>query len=128
MKPWTHKTLNLPQTIQIAGVNFKIKFDKKLMETKIDSNHPTGVNAKGYRGRFSHVDQSILLWPGDERYVPTKEHMMRVLWEELMHAILYVTHFESSDFVGQLYRNESFVGVLAELVYQVDSQINKLNK
>ena len=44
--------------------------------------------------------------------------------EELMHAILYVTHFESSDFVGQLYRNESFVGVLAELIYQVNTQVN----
>ena len=124
MKPWTHKTLNLPETIQIAGVTFAIKFDEKMMETKKDPNHPMGVNARGNRGRFSHMDRSIYLWPGDERYVPTKGHMMRVLWEELMHAILYVTHFESSDFVGQLYRNESFVGVLAELIYQVNTQVN----
>lgn len=124
MKPWTYKTLNLPETIQIAGVTFAIKFDEKMMETKKDPNHPMGVNARGNRGRFSHMDQSIYLWPGDDKYIPTKKYMMRVLWEELMHAILYVTHFESSDFVGKLYRNESFVGTIAELVYQVEKQLN----
>jgi len=123
MKPWTHKTLNLPTTVQIAGVTFAIKFDEKMMETKKDPTHPTGFNARGNRGRFSHMDQSIYLWPGDDRYVPTSEHMRRVLWEELMHAILYVIHFESSDFVGQLYRNESFVGAIAELIYQVENQL-----
>lgn len=124
MKPWTYKTLNLPETIQIAGVTFTIKFDKKMIKTRKDLTQMTGINAKGYLGKFSHIDKSIYLWPGDERHVPTKEHMRRVLWEELIHAILYMTHFQSSDFVGKLYRNESFVGTIAELVYQVEKQLN----
>lgn len=125
----THETLGIPQSLQIAGKTIQIIFDPSIMRFKKregelqpgQKSHETN----GAWGLAQHIEQRILLFPGNEIMIPSKEKLRIVFLEEVTHLILHTMHMTAADMKeGSIFRDEHFVGLFSELWYQVLNQLD----
>ncbi len=130
LQPYTLKELNIPSSIIVVGRKIDILSDDSLMMSEIVTRPYTNekeVNVKGRRGTACFKKMQIRLWLGDDKYVPPKQDVVRVFLEELLHFMFYIQKTYVDDLKpGYLYRNESFVGGLSEILLQVLPQIKKI--
>ena len=128
MKPYTHRQIGVPTSINIGGNSFEVILDGTLMDIKKNTDPLTSkrepFNQRGVWGVARIKENQILMWPGNAGWVPPIEKVREALWEEILHAALFVMHTRSQELSeGYLWRNESFVGGLSNIMYQVSKQL-----
>lgn len=107
-KPYTHKDLGIPQHLQIAGRDIDVILDG---------------NIKG--NAYYDTSQNIIkIFSGSKDRMPSKQRLQKAFIEEVVHWSVYLTRFHKEDLKdGEITENENFVGVLSELMFQVQKQL-----
>lgn len=128
MKPYTHKQIGVPEKLNIGGNIYDVILRQDLMEIKKNTDpltkHREPFNQRGVWGIHRQKENQILLWPGNDGWVPPVEKVREFLWEEIIHAALLAMRTRPQDMKeGYLWRNESFVGGLSNIIYQVSKQL-----
>jgi len=112
-KPYTHKDLGIPESIQIAGRTVRINVDSKI---KGNAYYDTSL-------------QIITIFSGNKDRQPTRERLQKAFMEEIVHWVIYITRFHKEDIRdGEVCQDEHFVGAVSEILFQVQKQLKDFTK
>lgn len=107
-KQYTHKDLGIPETLQIAGRDISVILDPSI---KGNAFYDTSQN-------------TIKVFPGNKDRMPSKQRLQKAFIEEVVHWVIYLTRFHKEDLRdGEITENEHFIGIMAELMFQVQKQL-----